>query len=284
MNEIIIILLCIPLYVINSFCDKHISAKHSGGGVVYNVEKFLIGSIILLPLMLTGDGAKLKAGVLICGAACGIMYAISKTIILKGYEKTSVAFMTFCHSAGMIMPCIYGNFFWDETLSLPATVGIMLAVFSAVLLKGGDGKKKSYTVSGVAIGIVVFLASGGVMMCQKFMGIYFAQQSVSAYNLYSFFVAFLLLSFFVKPQKGTIKSAKGVLPFALGSSLSLCIISLVMTAIAGKVPSVIMFPLFNGIGIILVCIGSVFVFKEKMNLKKSIGLAVGLAGLCLVNL
>lgn len=284
MNEIIIILLCIPLYIINSFCDKHISAKYSGSGFIYNVEKFLIGSVILLPIMLTDSGAKLKAGVLICGAACGIMYAISKTVILKGYEKTSVAFMTFCHSAGMIMPCVYGNFFWDEPLSLLAVIGIILAVFSAVLLKGGDGEKKNYSISGIMIGIVVFLASGGVMMCQKFMGKYFAEQSVGAYNLYSFFIAFLLLGFFVKPQKEIIKSAKGVLPFALGSSLSLCIISLVMTAIAGEVPSVIMFPLFNGLGIILVCIGSVFVFKEKMNLKKTLGLVAGLIGLCLINL
>lgn len=284
MKEIIIILLCIPLYVINSFCDKHVSAKHGRSGFIYNVEKFLIGSIVLLPITLVDSGAKLKAGVVLCGAACGIMYAISKMLILKGYEKTSVAFMTFCHSAGMIIPCLYGNFFWDEPLSILATIGIILAVFSAVLLKGGGGEKQTYSLSGIVIGIIVFAASGGAMMCQKFMGIHFVGQSVGAYNLYSFFIAFAILGFFVKPRKDTAKDAKSVFPFALGSSLSLCIISLVMTAISGKVPSVIMFPLFNGIGIVLVCVGSVFMFKEKMTVKKAIGIAVGLLGLCFINL
>ena len=76
---------------------------------------------------------------------------------------------------------------------------------------------------------------------------------------------------------------KKVLPFAAGSAVSLCIISFVMTGLAGKVPSVIMFPLFNGIGIVLVCIGSVFAFGEKMTVKKAVGLCIGILGMCLVN-
>lgn len=283
-KEIIIILLCIPLYVINSFCDKYVSSKgHSGA--VYNTLKFLVGSICFLPILFFLDGGiKLETGALVCGAACGIMYAISKMIILKGYEETSVAFMTFCHSAGMIVPCVSGHFFWQEKLSLAAIVGIALTVFSAVLLKGGKEDKKRYSYLGVSIGITVFLTSGGVMVCQKLMGIYFPNESVGAYNFYSFLVPFLILGFMSGAKNKGKGSAKKVLPFAAGSALSLCIISFVMTSIAGKVPSVIMFPLFNGIGIVLVCIGSVFAFKEKMNMQKALGIALGLSGLFLINI
>ena len=283
MNEIIIILLCIPLYVINSFCDKYISSK-GYSGALYNALKFFVGSICFLP-MLFFDGARaFEFGAVICGSACGIMYAISKMIILKGYEQTSVAFMTFCHSAGMIVPCVIGHFFWQENLSFVALVGILLTVFSAVLLKGGKEDKKGYSLLGVAIGTVVFLASGGVMMCQKFMGIYFPSQSVGAYNFYSFLVPFLIIGALGAFKKGEKGSAKKSLPFAAASALSLCIISFVMTSIASTVPSVIMFPLFNGVGIVLVCIGSVFAFKEKMTLKKAIGIAVGLVGLYFINI
>ena len=192
--------------------------------------------------------------------------------------------MTFCHAAGMILPCVIGHFLWEERLSVFALVGILLAVFSAVLLKGNRLEKTRFSAKGICIGIAVFLTSGGVMLVQKLMGKYFADQSVGAYNLYSFFIAFVLLGFFVKPNKEMGKEIKSVLPFAVASSLSLCIISLVMTALAGKVPSVILFPLFNGLGIILVCIGSVFAFKEKMTLQKAIGLAVGVLGLSLINI
>ena len=283
MKEIFIILLCIPLYVINSFCDKYVSSK-SYSASLYNSFKFLIGSICFLPMLFVDGTRTFELGAFLCGAACGVMYSVSKMIILAGYEKTSVAFMTMCHSAGMIIPCIIGHFFWEENLSVFALVGIVLTVVSAVLLKGDKAEKRNYSFLGVLIGIFVFLTSGGVMICQKMMGIYFPMQSVSAYNFYSFLVPCVAIGSLSVGKRSGIKCVKNVLPFAMGSALSLCVISFVMTSIAGKVPSVIMFPLFNGIGILLVCIGSVFAFKERMTLKKAVGLCVGIFGLCLVNL
>lgn len=237
----------------------------------------------MLPLFLTDPSPKFKMGAILCGISCGVMYAISKTIILKGYEKTSVAFMTLCHSAGMILPCVLGHIFWSEPMSILSFAGILLAVISIVLLKDSNGCKKSFEQAGILIGIVVFLASGGVMIVQKLMGLRYADQSVSAYNFYSFAAAFLILSFFVRPQKEHKEDLRLVIPCAAGSAISLCAISLVMTKLAGSVPSTLLFPLFNGSGIICVCIGSVFVFKEKLTVQKIIGLVLGVCGLCLVN-
>ena len=106
-KEILIILACVPLYVINSFCDKWASSvnenKHN---FIYNCIKFLICSACMLPFIFIDKSPKFLWGAIVCGISCGIMYAISKTVILKGYKKTSIAFMTLCHSAGMILPCI----------------------------------------------------------------------------------------------------------------------------------------------------------------------------------
>ena len=81
-------------------------------------------------------------------------------------------------------------------------------------------------------------------------------------------------------EKGSLKKTALC---AVGSAVSLCVISLVMTSLAGKVPSVILFPLFNGSGIILVSLGSILVFKEKLTRKNLAGLFLGVIGLCLVN-
>ena len=162
-------------------------------------------------------------------------------------------------------------------------MGIILAIASIVLLKDSKAEKRSFDIMGILVGLVVFLTSGGVMIAQKLMGLYFVEQSVSAYNFYSFIVAFLILCLFVRPQKRDKKDTKALLLCAAGSGISLCVISLVMTKLAGNVPSVLLFPLFNGLGIIFVCIGSVFAFKEKLTVKKIIGLILGLVGLCIVN-
>ena len=191
--------------------------------------------------------------------------------------------MTLCHSSGMILPCIIGHFFWSEKLSLLSVLGTILAIVSIVLLKGGNKNADKISLKGSDYGVVVFLTSAGVMIAQKLMGIYFKEQSISAYNYYSFVVAFLILMIISKPHTEFKSRTKSVYPFAIGSALSLCIVSMVMTLLAGKVPSVVLFPLFNGLGTILVCFGSIFLFKEKMTLKKIIGIIVGIFGLCLVN-
>lgn len=284
-SKILIILACVPLYVLNSFCDKHISSQEGNKhNVLYNVVKFLIGSLLLLPMALTDSAPKFELGVVLCGVYCGVMYAVSKTVILEGYEKTSIAFMTLCHAAGMIIPCIIGHFFWSEKLGVLSVIGILLAVTSIVLLKDSKADKKKFKTAGIVIGIVVFLTSGGVMITQKLMGLYFSQQSISAYNFYSFIIAFFILCFFAKPKNTDKKSKKAVLLCAMGSAVSLSIISIVMTKLAGSVPSVVLFPLFNGLGIIFVCIGSVFAFKEKLSIKNILGLLLGVCGLYLVNL
>ena len=283
-KEILIILACVPLYVINSFCDKWASSvnenKHN---FIYNCIKFLICSACMLPFIFIDKSPKFLWGAIVCGISCGIMYAISKTVILKGYEKTSIAFMTLCHSAGMILPCILGHFFWGEKLSIFAIFGIFFAITSIVLLKDSKSEKKKFDLLGFTLGIIIFLTRGGVMIVQKIMNVYFAEQSISAYNFYSFLIAFFIMCFFIRPKHKIEIGKKRIFLCATGSALALSIISFVMTSLAGKVPSVILFPLFNGLGIIFVCVGSIFVYKEKMTLKKYIGLAIGVIGLCLVN-
>ena len=284
-KEILIILACVPLYVINSFCDKHVSSMDGNRHVfLYNTVKFLTAALFSLPFMLADAAPKWMLGALLCGIGCGVMYAISKVLILKGYEETSVAFMTLCHAAGMILPCIVGHFLWSERLTFFAIIGILLTVVSIVLLKDAPQERRSRSKIGILLGLIIFATSGGVMLLQKCMGRYFIGESVAAYNFYSFFVAFLLLCPRIRRAKSDRSSYKHLLPCALGSALSLCIISLFMTSLSGRVPSVILFPLFNGLGIMLVCLGSIPVFHERMTKKKLLGLIGSVIGLCLINL
>lgn len=283
MKDILIILSCVPLYALNAFCDKCVSAKGESG-VLYNTLKFLIGALCFLPLLFFEGAPPFTVGALGCGAACGLMYAIGKMAILRGFSETSVAFMVLCHAAGMLIPCICGFFFWNEPLTPLSLAGILLTVLSITLIQSAGNNGAGASVRGLLLGAAVFFSSGGVMVCQKFMGIRFAAESVSAYNFYGFLIPALLLGgMAVGKERDRIRGTRRLLPFALGSALSLCVISFVMTKLAARVPSVLLFPLFNGLGILLVCLGSAALFKEKMTVKKTVGVCIGIAGMWLIN-
>lgn len=284
--NILAILACVPLYVINSVCDKMVSSR-SECNYIYNCIKFIICSVCMVYAVYVSGVPAFSWGVLICGGVCGIMYAVSKTIMLKGYENTSVAFMTLCHSAGMILPCVLGHFLWNEKLSFLSVLGIIMTIIAIVLIKGNGGDNKGYNLKGIIFGIIIFLASAGVMIVQKVMGIYYPGEHTGIYNFYSFLVPAFILCLCSKPSvlKRYGRKDKNLIYFcAAGSAVSLCSISFVMTLLASSVPSVILFPLFNGLGIILVCVVSAVWFKEKLNTPKLLGLVLGVLGLYIINL
>jgi len=145
---VLYILLCVPLYILNSFCDKYISIENKMSvNTIYNIIKFFIGTILLLPMFLM-DSLHFEWGIICCGILCGIMYAVSKMVILSGYEKTSVAFMTLCHSSGMLLPCVLGHFLWNEKLTLLSVVGIILVIISIMLLKGNSNLNEKRNIKG----------------------------------------------------------------------------------------------------------------------------------------
>ena len=103
------------------------------------------------------------------------MYAVNKTVMLKGYETTSVTYMTLCHASGMIILCILGHFFWAEKLTLLSLSGILATVLSILMIKDTPSGKQSLRCGGILAGLIVLLTSGGVMVAQKIMGLYFTE-------------------------------------------------------------------------------------------------------------
>ena len=62
---------------------------------------------------------------------------------------------------------------WNEKLTLLSVVGIILVIISIMLLKGNSNLNEKRNIKGILIGIVVLVTSGGVMIVQKIMGIFF---------------------------------------------------------------------------------------------------------------
>lgn len=66
--KILIILACVPLYVINSFCDKVVSNKNGNSyNYIYNCAKFFVCCLCMVPTLFLKASSMLALSSLICG-------------------------------------------------------------------------------------------------------------------------------------------------------------------------------------------------------------------------
>ena len=61
-------------------------------------------------------------------------------------------------------------------------------------------------------------------------------------------------------------------------------INLINLYLSGKMPSVIFFPIVNGGVIVLSGLAAILFFKEKLSVKQTIGLILGIAATCFLSL
>ena len=106
--EIVLLLLCVPLYVLNSFCDKYVSTKNNSIiNIVYNIVKFGLGSVIFFGLFLESP-SKLEWGSFVCGVISGLMSSVADITIV-----TMQDIMRLGTEARMNTPgCAGGNWQW----------------------------------------------------------------------------------------------------------------------------------------------------------------------------
>lgn len=71
--------------------------------------------------------------------------------------------------------------------------------------------------------------------------------------------------------------------YAIILAASVLSINVLITTLSKEIPAIILFPLFNGMGLILTSLMSSIVFKEKLTVISVLGLLAGVAGLVMVN-
>ena len=259
----------------------------------YGAYRYLLsGGMALVLLLFAGgfSGVSLKA--LAISAIGAVALGSNLFFGLEALKSGAMVLSSMAGSAGLLLPCVFGIFMFDEPMSLMQLFGILLLIFSGWLLIGYSKKLKgSFTPRTMLLLIGSMLSNGFTMVAQKMFSKYLPDVSVSVFSFLAFGLVGVGMCVGLVPQltkKETREEIKK-LPKALwfygaGLSTILLIINQLATIAAKVIPSAIMFPINDGGATIITALTGAVVFKEKLTARSVAGLALGIASLIVINL
>ncbi len=288
---LIILLLRLPQNIFN---------KRSSGIVrgapayfAYGAYRYLLsGGMALVLLLFAGgfSGVSLKA--LAISAIGAVALGSNLFFGLEALKSGAMVLSSMAGSAGLLLPCVFGIFMFDEPMSLMQLFGILLLIFSGWLLIGYSKKLKgSFTPRTMLLLIGSMLSNGFTMVAQKMFSKYLPDVSVSVFSFLAFGLVGVGMCVGLVPQLTKKEKREEIreLPKALwfygaGLSTILLIINQLATIAAKVIPSAIMFPINDGGATIITALTGAVVFKEKLTARSVAGLVLGIAALIVINL
>lgn len=288
---LIILLLRLPQNIFN---------KRSSGIVrgapayfAYGAYRYLLsGGMALVLLLFAGgfSGVSLKA--LAISAIGAVALGSNLFFGLEALKSGAMVLSSMAGSAGLLLPCVFGIFMFDEPMSLMQLFGILLLIFSGWLLIGYSKKLKgSFTPRTMLLLIGSMLSNGFTMVAQKMFSKYLPDVSVSVFSFLAFGLVGVGMCVGLVPQLTKKEKREEIkkLPKALwfygaGLSTILLIINQLATIAAKVIPSAIMFPINDGGATIITALTGAVVFKEKLTARSVAGLTLGIASLIVINL
>lgn len=225
--------------------------------------------------------------ILLAAAFSAIMLFTQVTQIVA-MSLGSTASTTLIYSCGFLIPIIVSVIFWNESVSVFQLLGVALLLVALYLIVNPSKDSFKASKKWIFFSFLSMSLSGFSAVFQKIQ-----QRSDFASELPFFLIfAFLfssILSFTVhfilnKGKRDTIKPDKMLLRQSFISGTILGLANLMNFTLAGKIPSVIQFPIYNIGSMILTGILSIPLFHEKQTKKQVTGFLLGCAAIAVIGM
>lgn len=258
-----------------------------------NFQSFLVAFVCALCFVLSRlpELFTISSFSLFLSIAFGLSVALTQLMQSKAMGMGPSALVTFIYTCGFTVPLIYGMVFWQENWSVFQAVGVVLLIASLVLAMEKSSEKKS-GFGWFVFAVIAMLGSGANAILQKTH-----QRSAFAEELPFFLVLALFFSavftgiatlLMPKETKKQETEKPRTLLQKIGPSIGLgvCVGSLnfLNLHLAGKLPSVILFPIYNVGSMLLTTVISSFLYKEKLTKKQTISFFIGIAAIIMIGL
>lgn len=245
----------------------------------YNFYMFLIAFFVSL-LIGFRSLSQISLYTLFMAVIYAVFLILAQVLLIKATELGGVSLSSLFYSCGFLVPTIASTFIYGEPISSIQLVGIFLIVVSfAITVESGGKSNFRWFITA----IFAMLCNGTVGLIQKIFRMSPFAEEQSTLMVIAFLVGTVITAIMMPKKKRSLPS-RGFLKTVTGSGVSMGVVNFINVHISGVLPGVIVFSCVNGGGIITSALLARLFDREKLSLRKTIGVFVGVLAICLVAL
>ena len=285
--------------VVQKFCSKKTALLVSPGATFFAYGAYyqlLAAAVSVVTLCIVGfHGFNLPTA--LCSLACAVLLSLDLFSALEAMKGCTLVLCNLFNNACLVVPCLLGIFLFDEPMGVGQWVGLAVFIASAYfLVSDSNSTNKKLSWRTWLMLFVNLLANGIMLVVQK----YFAKlvpngnTAMFSFLMFAFNAAILFICMLASvgvKAKANIEETNFQLPrldkklYGFGAILAIAVfcVNMVMTTLAKTVDSVVLFSLESIISIVATTVVGAIVFKEKVTLRKILGIIIGLVGIFLIN-
>ncbi|MDD6484762.1 MAG: EamA family transporter [Clostridiales bacterium] len=281
--------------VTKGYCGKKTSGYVNGyrdammANTVRMVLCILIGAVMIIA---GGNAAKLVPNVrmLAISALSGVTTSVFVVCWLISVKKGAYMMLDVFLMLGVLVPIIAGNLVFGEVIKPTQWLGIgVLFVAVMIMCSYNNSIKEKMSLSALVLLIICGAANGLTDFSQKLFIKTLSDTPIAVFNFYTYVFSAAVLGIFLliftvrEKTEGQGRGLGHILGYITVMSICLFANSYFKTKAAGTLDSAQLYPLNQGMSLMLSSVMSAVLFHERLTLKCIIGLALSFAGLIIIN-
>ncbi len=274
------------------YCGKKMGtfATNAQSAILLNLVRMLLCTVFgILMVFAYNDAAHLSLNptLLLISALSGISTSAFVVAWIMAVRKAAYMLLDIFGMLGALVPMAGGYFLFGEGVSAKQWIGFLLLIAAVIILYSYNNSIKiKLTKSAFILLILCGLTSGLIDFSQKTFVKVLPEFPITIFNLYTYFFATITLAvayIFLKekPKETNLSFKKYVYIAAI--AVLLIISSYFKTKAAIFLDSAQLYPLNQGMSLILSSLMAAIFFKEKLTLKCISGICVAFIGLIFMN-
>ena len=191
---------------------------------------------------------------------------------------------------GVMIPLIGSSIKYNETIRPVQWIGLVILFVSVIIMCSYNNSIKSkMSLSSLLLLIACGISNGLVDFSQKLFVKEASQTPISVFNFYTYLFSAIVLAVFYfifkKQEKSNGEKADILHIFGYITIMSICLFaySYFKTKAANYLPSAQIYPLSQGLGLIISSFMSALLFHEKLTAKCITGIAMSFVALIFIN-
>ena len=279
------------------YCGKKTSGYVNGykDAMLANTIRMVLCTLIGAVLIIAGGDIGCLAPnpqILAISALSGVTTSVFVVCWLISVKKGAYMMLDVFLMLGVLVPIIAGQFVFGEAIKLTQWIGIgVLFVAVMIMCSYNNSIKEKMSLSAMVLLIVCGVANGLTDFSQKLFVKQFSEVPISVFNFYTYVfsaavLGVFLIIFSIKERSQStagVSGLKHILGYIAVMSVCLFANSFFKTKAAGFLDSAQLYPLNQGLALMLSSIMSAVLFNERLTFKCIIGLVLSFAGLIIIN-